>query len=173
MGHASCGGAVPLMDRNGDRNDDRNDDRSNDRSNDRSDDLSKGRSSSEKANAGRQLHWTVDRIFQGWTCSLCEWNYPLPTLLNDPEAKTAYDRLAAAKFRTHDCADHRARMVSTRGETFTARIRNLVAHGYKPKDAVDLMVQEVAMESPNQPKILAQAKAEGEDFLRRLKAGLI
>ena len=127
--------------------------------------------SSEKST--REILWTVDRTFQGWTCSQCEWNYPLPTLLSDPEAKTAYDRLAAANFRKHDCADHRPRLISTRGETFTVRIRKLVAHGYKPKDAVELMLQEVAMESPNQPKILTQAKAEAQDFLRRVKAGLI
>jgi len=29
------------------------------------------------------------------------------------------------------------------------------------------------LEFRNQPKVLAQAKADGEDFLRRVKAGLI
>ena len=121
----------------------------------------------------RELTWTVDRDFQGWTCSQCEWNYPVPTLLNDPEAKTAYDRLAAGKFRSHNCADHRSRMAIPGPESFTARIRKMVAHGYKPKDAVDLLLQEVAIEYHNQPKMLEQARAEGEDFLRRLRAGLI
>ena len=121
----------------------------------------------------RELIWIVDRNFQGWTCSQCEWNDPLPTLLNDPEAKTAYDRLAAGKFRLHNCADHLVRIAATGMESFTARIRKLVSHGFKPKDAVELMLQEVAIEYPNQPKTLAQAKAEGEDFLRRLRAGLI
>jgi hypothetical protein len=120
----------------------------------------------------RELLWTVDRTFQGWTCSQCEWNDPVPTLLNDPEAKTAYDRLAADKFRRHNCADHHARLAPA-GESFTARIRKMVAHGFKPKDAVELLLQEVAIEYPNQPKMQAQAKAEGEDFLRRLRAGLI
>lgn len=123
--------------------------------------------------AGRELLWTVDRNFQGWTCSQCEWNYPVPTLLSDPEAKTAYDRLAATKFREHNCADHLMRLASTGTESFTARIRSMVAHGFKPKDAVELFLQEIAIEYPNQPKILDQAKAEGEDFLRRLRAGLI
>lgn len=121
----------------------------------------------------RELLWTVDRSFQGWTCSQCEWNYPIPTLLSDPEAKTAYDRLAAAKFRDHSCADHRSRLISPSKDSFTARIRNMVAHGFKPKDAVELFLQEIAIEYPNEPKVLAQAKAEGEDFLRRLRAGLI
>jgi len=123
--------------------------------------------------SARELLWTVERVFQGWTCSQCEWNYPVPTLLSDPEAKTAYDRLAAAKFREHDCADHLARLSSLGPESFTARLRSMVAHGFKPKDAVELFLQEIAIEYPHQPKILAQAKAEGEDFLRRLRAGLI
>jgi len=126
-----------------------------------------------RGKTARELLWAVDRAFQGWTCSQCEWNYPIPTLLSDPEAKTAYDRLAAAKFRVHNCADHLARLASTGSENFTARLRSMVAHGFKPKDAVELFLQEVAIEYPKQPKILAQAKAEGEDFLRRLRAGLI
>jgi len=121
----------------------------------------------------RELLWSIDRNFQGWTCSQCEWNYPLPTLLNDPEAKNAYDRLAAGKFREHNCSDHAVRLPGTGAVSFTARIRKMVAHGYKPKDAVELVLQEVALEYPNQPKILDQARAEGEDFLRRLRAGLI
>ena len=121
----------------------------------------------------REIQWSVERNFQGWTCSHCEWNYPVPTLLNDPEAKNAYDRLAAAKFREHKCADHPTRLTGTGPESFTSRIRKMVAHGYKPKDAVELVVQEVAIEYPNQPKIVDQARAEGEDFLRRLRAGLI
>lgn len=121
----------------------------------------------------RELLWTVDRAFQGWTCSQCEWNDPIPTLLSDPEAKTAYDRLAAGKFRAHNCSDHRPRLLSPSTDGFTARIRSMVVHGFKPKDAVDLFLQEIAIEYPNEPKILAQAKAEGEDFLRRLRAGLI
>ena len=123
--------------------------------------------------AAREMLWSVDRSFQGWTCSRCEWNYPVPTLLNDPEAKNAYDRLAAVKFREHQCSEHPARLAGTGPESFTSRIRKMVAHGYKPKDAVELVVQEVAIEHPNQPKILEQARAEGEDFLRRLRAGLI
>jgi len=126
-----------------------------------------------QAKTAREILWTVDRNFTGWACSQCEWNYPVPTLLNDPESKNAYDRLAAAKFRQHNCSDHRSRLATTGPESFTARIRKMVAHGFKPKDAVELLLQEVAIEYPNQPKILEQARAEGEDFLRRLRAGLI
>ena len=117
--------------------------------------------------------WTSHHAFQGWTCSQCEWNYPLPTLLNDPEARTAYDRLAAAKFREHKCADHLRRLRVADQESFTPRIRKLVSQGFKPKDAVDLFLQEIALECRNQPKVLAQAKQEAEDFLRRVRAGLI
>jgi hypothetical protein len=127
-----------------------------------------------EASTSRELIWTSHRGFQGWTCSQCEWNYPLPTLLNDPEARTAYDRLASSKFREHKCADHLARS-DTPGDrdSFSARIRKLVAQGFKPKDAVDLMLQEVALEYRGEPAMLARAKIEGEDFLRRVRAGLI
>jgi hypothetical protein len=121
----------------------------------------------------RQLIWTSNPSFQGWTCSQCEWNYPLPTLLQDADARTAYDRLAAAKFRDHKCADHLSRLAPVDHNSFTARIRKLVQQGFKPKDAVELFLQEIALEYRGQPKVLEQAKTEGEDFLRRVKAGLI
>ena len=121
----------------------------------------------------RQLIWTSSPSFQGWTCSQCEWNYPLPTLLQDADARTAYDRLAAAKFRDHKCADHLSRLAPVDHNSFTARIRKLVQQGFKPKDAVELFLQEIALEYRGQPKVLEQAKTEGEDFLRRVKAGLI
>jgi hypothetical protein len=129
------------------------------------------RSPQEKT--ARELVWTSNRTFQGWTCSQCEWNYPLPTLLTEADARTAYDRLAAGKFREHKCADQLARFSPAEDDNLMGRIRKLVTQGFKPKDAVELFLQEVAMENRNDPKMLAQAKAAGEDFLRRLKAGLI
>jgi hypothetical protein len=136
---------------------------------------SQGGGSHLEARTARQLIWTSHRTFQGWTCSQCEWNYALPTLLEDPEARTAYDRLASAKFRDHKCADHllRSAPASDDADSFTARIRKLLSQGFKPKDAVDLMLQEVALECRNQPATLAKARLEGEDFLRRVRAGLI
>lgn len=129
---------------------------------------------SQPPKSARELIWTVDRNFQGWTCSQCEWNSPLPTLLNDPEARTAFDRLSASKFRAHKCADHLSRLgPAAPADSFTARIKKMVAHGFKPKDAVELFLQEVQLEFRNQPKVLAQAQSEAEDFLRRLQAGLI
>ena len=51
--------------------------------------------------------WVSDKHLTGWACSACDWTFPLPSLLSDPEAKKAYDRLASAKFQLHDCAAHR------------------------------------------------------------------
>lgn len=121
----------------------------------------------------RELLWNVERNFQGWICSQCEWNEPIPTLLNDPDAKTAYDRIAISKFRKHNCADFAIRLPTSAAESFTIRIRKLVSKGFKPKDAVELVLQEAAIEYPGQPKVQEQAKQEGEDFLRRLRSGLI
>jgi hypothetical protein len=73
----------------------------------------------------RQLVWTSNHSFHGWTCSQCEWNSALPTLLNDPAAKTAYDRLAAAKFKDHKCADHLSRLGSADdADSFTPAFAN-------------------------------------------------
>lgn len=122
----------------------------------------------------RELVWTSHHTFQGWTCSQCEWNYPLPTLLSDADARSAYDRLASGKFREHKCEEHLARLAQLEDEeSFTKRIRKLISQGFKPKDAVELFLQEVSLEYRNDPKTLARAKAEGEDFLRRVKAGML
>jgi len=120
----------------------------------------------------RELLWIVDRNFQGWICSQCEWNNPVPTLLHDPEAKTAYDRLAGSKFREHKCSDFLIRLAPA-SAGFTSRIRKMITQGYKPKDAVELMLQEVQLEYRSEPKVLAQAQSEADDFLRRLRAGLL
>ena len=82
----------------------------------------------------RELIWTSTHSFHGWTCSQCEWNSALPTLLNDPEAKTAYDRLAAAKFRDHKCSDHLSRLgAADDADSFTPRIRKLVHKALNPR----------------------------------------
>src|ERR1700740_1794076 len=91
--------------------------------------------------AVRELLWTVGRNFPGGVCSQCDGSDAVPTLLADPEAKTAYDRLAAGKFRQHNCADHRTRLPSSGPESFTVRICKLVGKGVQPKDAVELIVQ--------------------------------
>ena len=122
----------------------------------------------------RWLTWISDQRLQGWACSQCQWNSPLPSLLTDPEAKVAYDRLAASKFHAHQCSVYGLRIRSASGkEGFEERARKLVLRGYKPKDAAELVVQEIGLEHRNEPKVLEQAKVDAEDFLRRVRQGLI
>jgi len=118
------------------------------------------------------MNWLTVAGFQGWICSRCEWNSPLPTLLTDAEAKTAYDRLATSKFAQHACADYPSRF-KTGEVSFTERIRKLVSQGFKPKDAVEILLQEVELEHRDDPKMLEQVRRDGEDFLRRIRMGLL
>ena len=120
---------------------------------------------------GRSMTWITDQGAPGWACSQCAWRYPIPTLLTDPEAKEAYDRLASTKFQEHDCTENPRRAKTTDCETFMARMRDLVMRGFKPKDAAELVLQEVMLEHRNDPEILKQARAEAEEFLRRIRAG--
>src|SRR5437867_8404071 len=73
----------------------------------------------------RVLTWVSDQQLTGWACSACDWTFPLPSLLSDPEAKKAYDRLASAKFQRHDCATHQP-VASLNPESFIARAKGLV-----------------------------------------------
>jgi hypothetical protein len=82
----------------------------------------------------RELIWTSTHSFHGWTCSQCEWNSPLPTLLNDPAARTAYDRLAAGKFKDHKCSDHLSRQGSADdADSFTPASANSSPRASNPK----------------------------------------
>ena len=118
------------------------------------------------------LTWVSDQHLQGWACSDCNWNFPVPALLSDPEAKSAYDRLASAKFQQHDCSKHGKR-ITPATESFCDRARRLVVRGFKPKDAADITLQEILFEHRNDPATAAQARADAEDFLRRVRDGLI
>ncbi len=127
---------------------------------------------------GRSLIWIEDAS-GGWACSSCRWRFPVPTLLSGKEAKAAYDRLAAAKFREHAC-EAESTLPSAKPETtwdadptFAERARKLIVQGYKPKDAAELVVQEAALENHNDPKIMAKARADAEDFLAKIRKGLI
>jgi hypothetical protein len=122
---------------------------------------------------GRFLTWVSDRSLQGWACSQCEWNFPIPTLLTDPAAKSAYDRLGSAKFAEHDCVQFGKRTASSDVESFAERARKLVVRGFKPKDAADIALQEILLERRNEPGMAERARADAEDFLRRVKDGLI
>jgi hypothetical protein len=122
---------------------------------------------------GKFLTWVSDQQFQGWACSQCEWNCPIPTLLTDPEAKSAFDRLASAKFMGHDCTEHGKRIKQVDSGGFAERARKLVIRGFKPKDAADITLQEIMLEHRNEPGVEKRARADAEDFLRRVKDGLI
>jgi hypothetical protein len=58
----------------------------------------------QRHSAGKlgSLIWIEDAN-QGWACSSYRWRFPVPTLLTGEDAKRAYDRLAAVKFREHKC----------------------------------------------------------------------
>lgn len=117
--------------------------------------------------------WMTGLDFRGWACSECQWNYAVPTLLADPAAKSAYDRLSSAKFREHNCTEHFPRMKSSTPPSIRERMRRLVLQGYKPKDAIEVVLQEVGLESRDDPKVLESAKAEAKDFLRQVRDGLV
>lgn len=121
----------------------------------------------------RWLSWASDRKLTGWTCSECGWTFPLPALLGDPEARKAYDRLAQAKFQQHQCAEHPKPSDFGGEESFAERARKLVTRGFKPKDAVEIVLQEITLEHRNDAVAVEQARIAADDFLRRVKTGLI
>ncbi|MBS1851844.1 MAG: hypothetical protein JST79_13100 [Acidobacteria bacterium] len=120
----------------------------------------------------RWLRWAAERLPHGWACSECDWNFPLPDLIADPEAKAAYDRLAAGKFQSHDCAQH-ASAKSWMDEGLVERARKLVMRGFKPRDAVDIAIQEILLERRNDPVAEKRLRQEAESFLQRVREGLI
>jgi hypothetical protein len=122
---------------------------------------------------GRWLTWVSHQRLTGWACSQCGWTFPVPAMLTDQEARSAYDRLAASKFQDHDCSVHGEPAVLVDSESFAARARKLVTRGFKPKDAAQITLQEITFENRNDPKAASRAQADAEDFLRRVKDGLI
>jgi hypothetical protein len=122
------------------------------------------------------LVWIDDPQDNGWACSNCPWKYPVPTFLTDPEAKLAYDRLAATKFREHVCevpAAHKEIEDTSTAPTFTRRVMKLLKVGYKPKDAVQIAIDEIGLEHRNDPKVMAQARADAQEFLQKVRDGRI
>ena len=116
---------------------------------------------------------------KGWACSNCGWKFPVPTLLSGEEAKSAYDRLAAARFREHKCdtgTSFFAAEQETRRDTsalLAERARALIKRGYTPKVAVELVLHEMEFEHGSDSKMMDKARADGEDFLMRVRKGLI
>jgi hypothetical protein len=64
---------------------------------------------------------------------------------------------------------HSSGTKTTYEETFIERMRELVRRGYKPKDAAQLVLQEVMLEDSNNPEILKQARADADEFLLRIR----
>jgi rRNA processing protein Krr1/Pno1 len=95
------------------------------------------------------------------------------TLLSDVDAKNAYDRLAAGSFAKHDCTTYAQRAKDSQKNTFADQARKLITRGFKPKDAVDITLQEMMFEHRGDPKFIEKAQIEAEDFIRRVKEGLI
>ena len=69
------------------------------------------------------------------------------------------------------CTGNRPRWSDS--ESFAARARKLVTRGFKPKDAAQITLQEITFENRNDPSAAKKAQADAEDFLRRVKDGLI
>ena len=115
----------------------------------------------------------------GWACSNCRWTFPVPTLLSGVEAMAAYDRLAAAKFREHQCEVHAG--ASTPNEptkpvadtAVAERARMLIKRGYKPKVAVELVLHEMEIEHGRDQSFMEKTRADAEDFLMKVRKGLI
>ena len=121
----------------------------------------------------RRLTWVSHQRLTGWACSDCGWTFPVPALLTDQDAKSAYDRLASSQFKEHACAAHGQPAVTADPESFTARARKLVTRGFKPKDAVEITLQELRFENRSNPAAIKKAQKDAEDFLRHVRDGLI
>ncbi len=122
---------------------------------------------------GRWLTWVSHQRLTGWACSQCGWTFPVPSLLTDQEAKSAYDRLASAQFQNHKCEAHGQPLPVSGSESFAERARKLVTRGFKPKDAVHIVLQEIMFKNHGEPVAAKKAQTDAEDFLRRVKDGLI
>ena len=89
------------------------------------------------------------------------------------------DSVAHARHQTDDCIQsepdsaHGEPAVLADSESFAARARKLVTRGFKPKDAAEITLQEIIFENRNDPVAVKKARTEAEDFLRRVKDGII
>jgi len=126
----------------------------------------------------RYLIWEDGEV-TGWACSNCRWRFPVPTLMSGAEAKVAYDRLADAKFREHKCAatsgvpEAKPEVMRDADTVFADRARMLIKRGYTPKVAIDLVLHETEVEYGKSSKMMEKARADAEEFLRKIRKGLI
>ena len=124
----------------------------------------------------RFLIW-VEGDDNGWACSNCGWRFPVPALLSGKDAKDAYDRLAAVKFKEHNC-DTEARFSGAKpgtqrsvDTTFEDRARTLIKRGYTPKVAVELVLHEAQTEhnDPARPSLRMTLFPAPRNFSGKLK----
>jgi hypothetical protein len=97
----------------------------------------------------------------------------MPALLTEVDAKNAYDRLAKASFAKHDCSTYAQRLRESQRVTFAEQCRNLIMRGFEAKDAVEMTLRQIMFEHRGDPKIVEKAHVDAEDFIRRVKQGLI
>jgi len=90
-----------------------------------------------------------------------------------------YDRSTDAKFPEHQ-RETETRPSTKEQETqrdfgthFSDRARKLLKQGYTPKVAVELVLHEMEFEQGNNSSAMEKARADAEDFLRRVRQGLI
>jgi hypothetical protein len=126
----------------------------------------------------RFLIW-IEGDANGWACSNCRWRFPVPTLLSGQEAKSAYDRLAAVKFREHKCEAKISSSIAeqetsrTADTAFADRARMLIKRGYTPKVAVELVLHEMEIEHGSNSRTMDKARADAGDFLLKIRKGVI
>ena len=120
----------------------------------------------------RSLIW-MDIPEPGWACSDCAWTYPVPALLSDLEARSAYDRLASDRFQKHECLSGKKSSQPNSYEKFAERARALILRGFLPKTAVEVTLHELEFELAANPKALQQAKLDAESFLQKIRKGMI
>ena len=96
-------------------------------------------------------------------------------MLSSKEAKEAYDRLASSKFDEHRCEEQVASPIAKpkSGPTIAERARLLIRRGCKPKDAVEIVLQDIALECGNDARVMEGARGEAENFLMKVRKGLI
>jgi len=56
---------------------------------------------------------------------------------------------------------------------FVSRVRTLIMRGHKAKNAVEMVIREIAEETGGDPDIVQKARQAGEEFMERVKIGLI
>lgn len=56
---------------------------------------------------------------------------------------------------------------------FVSRVRMLMMRGYKAKDAVEMVIREVIEETGGDQEVVKKAREAGEEFMGRVKIGLI